>query len=87
MPPKRTSAAAARAASAAARDASAIARAIAAVAAAVPITAAAVEQLIKAREDPNRDGERGFDYLTFSLISSKAHREGGRASRGGFPYW
>ncbi|GJT81379.1 hypothetical protein Tco_1055721 [Tanacetum coccineum] len=27
-------------------------------------------------EDPNRDGERGFDYLTSALVSSKAHREG-----------
>ncbi|GJW03377.1 hypothetical protein Tco_1562233, partial [Tanacetum coccineum] len=38
------------------------------------------------REDPNRDGERGFDYLTSALVSSKAHREWCRASRGGFPY-
>ncbi|GJW97830.1 hypothetical protein Tco_0179638 [Tanacetum coccineum] len=37
-------------------------------------------------EDPNRDGERGFDYLTSVLVSSKAHRQGCRASRGGFPY-
>nr|GEU31903.1 putative reverse transcriptase, RNA-dependent DNA polymerase [Tanacetum cinerariifolium] len=39
------------------------------------------------REDPNRDGERGFDYLTSALVSSKAYRKGYRASRGGFPYW
>nr|GEZ13998.1 hypothetical protein [Tanacetum cinerariifolium] len=38
-------------------------------------------------EDPNRDGERGFDYLTSALVSSKTQREGCRASRGGFPYW
>ncbi|GJZ46619.1 hypothetical protein Tco_0594215 [Tanacetum coccineum] len=38
-------------------------------------------------EDLDGDGERGFDYLTFALVSSKAHREGYRASRGGFPYW
>ncbi|GKD23306.1 hypothetical protein Tco_1225009, partial [Tanacetum coccineum] len=37
-------------------------------------------------EDPNRDGERGFNYLTSALVSSKAHREGCRASRGRFPY-
>nr|GEW34245.1 myosin heavy chain-related protein [Tanacetum cinerariifolium] len=35
---------------------------------------------------PNRDGERGFDYMTPALVLSKAHREGCRASRGGFPY-
>ncbi|GJZ76884.1 hypothetical protein Tco_0641556 [Tanacetum coccineum] len=28
------------------------------------------------REDLDRDGERGFDYLTFALVSSKAHLEG-----------
>ncbi|GJQ99942.1 hypothetical protein Tco_0522927 [Tanacetum coccineum] len=28
------------------------------------------------RENLNRDGECGFDYLTFALVSSKAHREG-----------
>ncbi|GJV04094.1 hypothetical protein Tco_1337663 [Tanacetum coccineum] len=39
------------------------------------------------REDPNRDGERGFDYLTSAIVSSKAHREGCRASHGRFPYW
>nr|GEW28575.1 hypothetical protein [Tanacetum cinerariifolium] len=39
------------------------------------------------REDLDGDGERGFDCLTFSLVSSKAHREGCRASCGGFPYW
>ncbi|GKC57109.1 hypothetical protein Tco_1084707 [Tanacetum coccineum] len=39
------------------------------------------------REDPNRDGERRFDYLTSALVSSKVHREWCRASRGGFPYW
>ncbi|GJW40530.1 hypothetical protein Tco_0066375 [Tanacetum coccineum] len=39
------------------------------------------------REDLGGDGERGFDCLTFALVSSKAHREGCRASRGGFPYW
>ncbi|GKC25522.1 hypothetical protein Tco_1027672, partial [Tanacetum coccineum] len=27
------------------------------------------------REDLDRDGERGFDYLTFALVSSKAHRK------------
>ncbi|GJY15598.1 hypothetical protein Tco_0386020 [Tanacetum coccineum] len=27
-------------------------------------------------EDLDRDGERGFDHLTFALVSSKAHREG-----------
>ncbi|GJS79642.1 hypothetical protein Tco_0729523 [Tanacetum coccineum] len=39
------------------------------------------------REDLDGDGERGFDCLTFALVLSKAHREGCRASRGGFPYW
>ncbi|GJV75457.1 hypothetical protein Tco_1507041 [Tanacetum coccineum] len=39
------------------------------------------------REDLDRDGEHGFDYLTFALVSSKASREGCRPSRGGFPYW
>ncbi|GKA38353.1 hypothetical protein Tco_0730904 [Tanacetum coccineum] len=38
------------------------------------------------REDPNRDGERGFDYLTSALVLSKVHREGCRASCGEFPY-
>ncbi|GKB07904.1 hypothetical protein Tco_0836188 [Tanacetum coccineum] len=38
-------------------------------------------------ENPSRDGERRFDYLTSALVSLKAHREGCRASRGGFPYW
>ncbi|GJS79647.1 hypothetical protein Tco_0729528 [Tanacetum coccineum] len=38
------------------------------------------------REDLDGDGERGFDCLTFALVSSKAHREGCRASHGGFPY-
>ncbi|GJS72762.1 hypothetical protein Tco_0705603 [Tanacetum coccineum] len=38
-------------------------------------------------EDLDGDGERGFDCLTFALVLSKAHREGCRASRGGFPYW
>ncbi|GJU80218.1 hypothetical protein Tco_1282583 [Tanacetum coccineum] len=38
------------------------------------------------REDPNKDEERGFDYLTSALVSAKAYREGCRASRGGFPY-
>nr|GEX57034.1 reverse transcriptase domain-containing protein [Tanacetum cinerariifolium] len=38
------------------------------------------------RVNPNRDGERGFDYLTSALVSSKAYREGCRALRGGFPY-
>nr|GEW28124.1 hypothetical protein [Tanacetum cinerariifolium] len=33
------------------------------------------------------DGERGFDCVTFALVSSKAHREWCKASRGGFPYW
>ncbi|GJT02676.1 hypothetical protein Tco_0823845 [Tanacetum coccineum] len=28
------------------------------------------------RVNLDRDGERGFDYLTFTLVSSKAHREG-----------
>ncbi|GJZ57415.1 hypothetical protein Tco_0612909 [Tanacetum coccineum] len=28
------------------------------------------------KEDLDRDGECGFDYLTFALVSSKAHREG-----------
>ncbi|GJS92928.1 hypothetical protein Tco_0799896 [Tanacetum coccineum] len=27
-------------------------------------------------EELDRDGERGFDYLTFALVSSKAHLEG-----------
>nr|GEX31522.1 hypothetical protein [Tanacetum cinerariifolium] len=36
------------------------------------------------QKDPNRDGERGFDYLTSTLVSSKAHRERCRASRCGF---
>nr|GEY76769.1 putative retrotransposon Ty1-copia subclass protein [Tanacetum cinerariifolium] len=35
----------------------------------------------KGREDPNRARERGFDYLTYALVSSTAHREGCRASR------
>nr|GEV53393.1 hypothetical protein [Tanacetum cinerariifolium] len=38
-------------------------------------------------EDPNRDGEPGFDYLTFVLVLSKAHREGCRDLRGRFLYW
>ncbi|GJY30729.1 putative reverse transcriptase domain-containing protein [Tanacetum coccineum] len=38
------------------------------------------------REYLDGDGERGFECLTFALVSSKAHREGCRASRGGFPY-
>nr|GEU91652.1 hypothetical protein [Tanacetum cinerariifolium] len=38
------------------------------------------------REDPNRDGERGFDYLISALVLSKAYRDGCRASRSGFPY-
>nr|GEV04663.1 hypothetical protein [Tanacetum cinerariifolium] len=38
-------------------------------------------------EDPNRDGERGFDYLTSALVLSKAYREGCRASRDGLSYW
>nr|GEV23280.1 hypothetical protein [Tanacetum cinerariifolium] len=33
------------------------------------------------REDPDGDGERGFDCLTFALVSSKTHREGCRASQ------
>ncbi|GKE57231.1 hypothetical protein Tco_1496416, partial [Tanacetum coccineum] len=33
------------------------------------------------REDPNRDGECGFDYLTSGLVSSKADREGCRVSQ------
>nr|GEV39055.1 hypothetical protein [Tanacetum cinerariifolium] len=37
-------------------------------------------------EDPNRDRERGFNYLTYALVSSKAHRKGCRASCGGFSY-
>ncbi|GKE52916.1 hypothetical protein Tco_1488072, partial [Tanacetum coccineum] len=32
-------------------------------------------------EDLDRDGECGFDCLTYALVSSKAHREGCRASR------
>ncbi|GJW85313.1 hypothetical protein Tco_0158458 [Tanacetum coccineum] len=32
-------------------------------------------------DDLDGDGERGFDYLTFALVSSKAHHEGCRASR------
>ncbi|GJY34894.1 hypothetical protein Tco_0419363 [Tanacetum coccineum] len=39
------------------------------------------------REDLDGDRERGFDCLTFALVSSKAHREGCRPSRGGLPYW
>nr|GFA10238.1 hypothetical protein [Tanacetum cinerariifolium] len=39
------------------------------------------------REDLDGDGERGFDSLTFALVSSKAHREGCRALHGGFPYY
>nr|GEU59867.1 putative ribonuclease H-like domain-containing protein [Tanacetum cinerariifolium] len=38
-------------------------------------------------EDLDEDGEHGFDCLTFALVLSKAHCEGCRASRGGFPYW
>ncbi|GKC43715.1 hypothetical protein Tco_1061437, partial [Tanacetum coccineum] len=38
------------------------------------------------REDLDRDGERGFDCLTFALVSSKAHREGCRASREKIPF-
>ncbi|GJS15308.1 hypothetical protein Tco_0409780 [Tanacetum coccineum] len=34
------------------------------------------------REDLDGDGERGFDCLTFALVSSKGHCEGCRASRG-----
>nr|GFB04455.1 hypothetical protein [Tanacetum cinerariifolium] len=33
-------------------------------------------------EDLDGDGERQFDCLTFALVSSKAHREGCRDSRG-----
>ncbi|GKB49238.1 reverse transcriptase domain-containing protein [Tanacetum coccineum] len=33
------------------------------------------------QDDLDGDGERGFDYLTFALVSSKAHHEGCRASR------
>nr|GEV77891.1 ribonuclease H-like domain-containing protein [Tanacetum cinerariifolium] len=32
-------------------------------------------------EDPNRDGECGFDYLTSTLVSLKAHHKGCRATR------
>ncbi|GJT36290.1 hypothetical protein Tco_0926709 [Tanacetum coccineum] len=39
------------------------------------------------REDLDGDGEHRFDCLTFALVSSKAHREGCRASCGGFPCW
>ncbi|GJY34520.1 reverse transcriptase domain-containing protein [Tanacetum coccineum] len=39
------------------------------------------------REDLDGDEERGFDCLTFALVSSKGHHEGFRASRGGFLYW
>ncbi|GKC02428.1 hypothetical protein Tco_0994038 [Tanacetum coccineum] len=35
-----------------------------------------VPQSLFLREDLDRDGERGFDHLTFALVSSKAHREG-----------
>ncbi|GKD49554.1 hypothetical protein Tco_1278530 [Tanacetum coccineum] len=38
------------------------------------------------KEDLDGDGEHGFDCLNFALVSSKAHREGCRDSRGGFPY-
>ncbi|GJY21088.1 hypothetical protein Tco_0393654 [Tanacetum coccineum] len=38
-------------------------------------------------KDLDGDGECGFDCLTFALVSSKAHHEGCRASRGEFPYW
>nr|GEU89591.1 hypothetical protein [Tanacetum cinerariifolium] len=38
-------------------------------------------------EDLDGDGERGFNCLTFALVLLKAHREGCRASHGGFPYW
>ncbi|GJW64675.1 hypothetical protein Tco_0116559 [Tanacetum coccineum] len=38
------------------------------------------------REYLDGDGELRFDCLTFALVSSKAHREGCRASRGEFPY-
>ncbi|GJY43339.1 hypothetical protein Tco_0431552 [Tanacetum coccineum] len=38
------------------------------------------------REDLDEDGERGFDCLTFALVSLKAHHEGCKASHGGFPY-
>ncbi|GJW66515.1 hypothetical protein Tco_0120939 [Tanacetum coccineum] len=34
----------------------------------------------------NRYGERRFDYLTSALVLSKPHREGCKASYGGFPY-
>ncbi|GKD24231.1 hypothetical protein Tco_1230445, partial [Tanacetum coccineum] len=30
------------------------------------------------REDLDKDGECGFDYLTFALVSSKAYHEGVR---------
>ncbi|GJZ98453.1 hypothetical protein Tco_0670906 [Tanacetum coccineum] len=46
-----------------------------------------VPQSLFWREDLDEDGERGFDCLTVALVSSKAHREGCRASRGGFSYW
>ncbi|GKC66861.1 hypothetical protein Tco_1099459 [Tanacetum coccineum] len=39
------------------------------------------------QEDLDGDGELGFDCMTFALVSSKAHREGCSALRGGFPYW
>nr|GEX09230.1 ribonuclease H-like domain-containing protein [Tanacetum cinerariifolium] len=35
----------------------------------------------ESREDPNRDGECGFDYLTSALVSSKAHHKRCRATR------
>ncbi|GJU13222.1 hypothetical protein Tco_1135618 [Tanacetum coccineum] len=41
----------------------------------------------EAHEDLDGEEERGFDCLTFTLVSSKAHREGFRASRDRFLYW
>ncbi|GJT94129.1 gypsy type transposase [Tanacetum coccineum] len=38
-------------------------------------------------EDPNRDGERGFDYLTSALVSSKADHEGYIVYLGEDPIW
>nr|GEU67669.1 hypothetical protein [Tanacetum cinerariifolium] len=45
------------------------------------------ENVLTFMEDLDGDEERGFDCLTFVLVSSKAYREGCRALRGGFPYW
>ncbi|GJU77007.1 hypothetical protein Tco_1274077 [Tanacetum coccineum] len=38
-------------------------------------------------EDPNRDGERGFGYLTSALVSSKADHEGYIVYLGEDPIW